>query len=258
MIKYASNSFLALKISFANEIANISERVGADVQDIMRGIGLDQRIGARFLNAGIGWGGSCFAKDIRSLMYTAREYGYRTRILEAALEVNSMQRHQIIQKLQEQLFILKGRTIALLGLAFKPDTDDLRDAPSVEIARRLLSMGARVKAYDPVAMEVCREQNSDLPIQYCQNAMEALRDADAMVLVTEWPEFLEIDLGEAASVMARGVLVDGRNLYDPETARTAGLNYSCIGRSQSGTRSAERANQSRPAVPESRLSSRTA
>jgi UDPglucose 6-dehydrogenase len=232
MIKYAANSFLALKISFANEIANISERVGADVQDIMHGIGLDQRIGARFLCAGIGWGGSCFGKDIQSLLHTAREYGYRARILEASLEVNSTQRQHVIQKLQERLFILKGRTIALLGLAFKPDTDDLRDAPSLEIAEHLLAMGARVKAYDPVAMEACGRQHGELPIHYCEDAMDALRDADAMVLVTEWPEFGRIDLREAAKVMARRVLVDGRNLYDPDIARAEGFDYCCIGRAQ--------------------------
>lgn len=232
MIKYAANSFLALKISFANEIANISERVGADVQDIMLGIGLDQRIGARFLSAGIGWGGSCFGKDIQSLMHTAREYGYRAQILEAAYEVNSTQRQHVIQRLQELLFILKGRTIALLGLAFKPDTDDLRDAPSLEIAAQLLTLGARVKAYDPVAMEACQRQHGDLAIHYCQDAMEALHGADALVLVTEWPEFRNIDLYEAGKVMARRVLIDGRNLYDPEVARAAGFDYCCIGRPQ--------------------------
>jgi UDPglucose 6-dehydrogenase len=232
MIKYAANSFLALKISFANEIANISERVGADVQDIMHGIGLDHRIGERFLNAGIGWGGSCFAKDIQSLLHTAREYGYQAKILEASLEVNSLQRHQIIQKLQERLFILKGRTIALLGLSFKPDTDDLRDAPSLEIAGQLLAMGARVKAYDPIAMDACKRQYGELQIHYSEDAMDALRDADAMVLLTEWPEFGLIDLSEAGSVMARRVLVDGRNLYDPEAARAAGFDYCCIGRAQ--------------------------
>jgi hypothetical protein len=149
MIKYAANAFLAVKIGFANEVANICERVGAEAPEVMAGIGLDARIGARFLNPGLGWGGSCFGKDIQSLLHTAREYGYQSRLLEAALEVNRAQRQLVIQKLQEKLFILKGRTIALLGLAFKPETDDLRDAPSLQIAERLLQMGARVKAYDP-------------------------------------------------------------------------------------------------------------
>ena len=152
MIKYAANAFLAVKIGFANEMANICERVGAEAPEVMAGIGLDSRIGARFLNPGLGWGGSCFGKDIQSLLHTAREYGYQSRLLEAALEVNRAQRQMVIQKLQEKLFILKGRTIALLGLAFKPETDDLRDAPSLQIAERLLQMGARVKAYDPIAM----------------------------------------------------------------------------------------------------------
>ncbi len=259
MIKYAANSFLALKISFANEIANISERVGADVRDIMRGIGLDQRIGERFLNAGIGWGGSCFGKDIQSLMHTAREYGYRAKILEASYEVNRTQRQHVIQRLQERLFILKGRTIALLGLAFKPDTDDLRDAPSLDIAEHLLAMGARVKAYDPVAMEACQRQHGELAIHYCEDSIEALRGADAMVLVTEWPEFGRMDLNEAGSVMARKVLVDGRNLYNPEVARAAGFDYCCIGRPQCGiqkTRGAGEARCEQDTEPESAVSVR--
>ena len=149
MIKYAANAFLAMKIGFANEIANICERVGAEAPEVMAGIGLDSRIGAKFLNPGVGWGGSCFGKDIQSLLHTAREYGYSSKLLQAALDVNAAQRQMVIQKLQEKLYILKGRTIGLLGLAFKPDTDDLRDAPSLHIAERLMQMGARVKAYDP-------------------------------------------------------------------------------------------------------------
>ena len=149
MIKYAANAFLAMKIGFANEIANICERVGAEAPEVMAGIGLDSRIGAKFLNPGVGWGGSCFGKDIQSLLHTAREYGYSSKLLQAALDVNAAQRQMVIQKLQEKLYILKGRTIGLLGLAFKPDTDDLRDAPALHIAERLIQMGARVKAYDP-------------------------------------------------------------------------------------------------------------
>ncbi|MCC6857387.1 MAG: UDP-glucose/GDP-mannose dehydrogenase family protein [Bryobacterales bacterium] len=233
MIKYASNTFLALKIGFANEMANICERVGADVTEVAQGIGLDSRIGARFLNAGIGWGGSCFGKDIQSLIHTAREYGYQARILESSLEVNRAQRHVVIQRLQEKLFILKGRTIALLGLAFKPNTDDLRDAPSLQIAERLLRMGTRVKAYDPVAMEACRQQHPGLRIQYCGSALEALTDADAAVLVTEWDEFGRLDLHEAARAMARQILIDGRNLFDPRAACQAGFEYCAIGRSTS-------------------------
>jgi len=230
MIKYAANTFLAMKIGFANEAANLCERVGADVKEVMAGIGLDSRIGGKFLSAGLGWGGSCFGKDVQSLLHTAEEYGYQARLLEAALAVNRAQRQVVIQKLQEKLFILKGRTIALLGLAFKPDTDDLRDAPSLQIAERLIQLGARVKAYDPIAMPTCKAQHPELPIQYCESAREAVLEADAAVLVTEWDEFRRLDLEEMAHLMHQPVLVDGRNLYDPETARNAGFDYSGIGR----------------------------
>ncbi|HUB44557.1 MAG TPA: UDP-glucose/GDP-mannose dehydrogenase family protein [Acetobacteraceae bacterium] len=232
MIKYAANAFLAVKIGFANEIANLCERVGAEAPEVMTGIGLDARIGARFLNPGLGWGGSCFGKDILSLLHTSREYGYQSRLLEAAMEVNRAQRQLVIQKLQEKLYILKGRTIALLGLAFKPETDDLRDAPSLQIAERLVQMGARVKAYDPIAMQACRENHPVLRIHYCESAEDAAVDADAVVLVTEWKQFARLDLHALAKSMARAILVDGRNLFDPETARQAGFDYCGIGRPQ--------------------------
>src|SRR5438270_3883194 len=196
----------------------------------MAGIGLDKRSVAVVLNGGIGWGGSCFGKDIQSLLHAARDYGYQARMLEASLEVNRAQRHVVIQKLLDKLYILKGRTIALLGLAFKPDTDDLRDAPSLQIAERLLQMGARIKAFDPVAMDACREQHPELKIQYCNSALAAVTDADAMVIVTEWSEFQKANLNEMAIRMARPVLVDGRNIYDPEAARIAGFDYTGIGR----------------------------
>jgi UDPglucose 6-dehydrogenase len=230
MIKYSANAFLALKIGFSNEMANICERVGADVTEVMTGIGLDWRIGRGFLNAGIGWGGSCFGKDISSLLHTAAEYGYQARILEASLAVNRMQRSMVIQKLQEKLFILKGRTIALLGLAFKPNTDDLRDAPSLQIAEKLIQLGARVRVYDPVAMSVCREQYPDLRITYCNDALTAVEHADALVLVTEWPEFAALSLKQLARRMNKAILIDGRNLFQPERAREAGFEYAGIGR----------------------------
>ncbi len=236
MIKYAANAFLAVKIGFANEVANICERVGAEAPEVMAGIGLDARIGARFLNPGLGWGGSCFGKDIQSLLHTSREYGYHSRLLEAALEVNRAQRQLVIQKLQEKLFILKGRTIALLGLAFKPDTDDLRDAPSLQIAERLLQMGARVKTFDPIAMPACREAHAALRIQYCDSPEQAAQDADALVLVTEWKQFADLDLAALAHSMTRAILVDGRNLFDPEAARQAGFDYCGIGRPQRAAR----------------------
>jgi UDPglucose 6-dehydrogenase len=230
MIKYAANAFLAMKIGFANEIANICERVGADATEVMTGIGLDSRIGAKFLSPGVGWGGSCFGKDVHALLHTAREYGYEGRLLQASLDVNASQRVAVIQKLQEKLFILKGRTIGLMGLAFKPDTDDLRDAPSLTIAERLLQMGARVKAYDPIAMPACREQWPDLKIRYCENVQELASGSDALVLVTEWEEFRQLDLAMLAPLTLSRILVDGRNAFQPEAAMRAGFDYSGIGR----------------------------
>jgi UDPglucose 6-dehydrogenase len=231
MIKYASNAFLAMKIGFANEMSNICEKVGADVPEVMAGIGHDSRIGLSFLNAGIGWGGSCFGKDIQSLLHIAGEYGAQTRLLEATLGVNKQQRMLVIQKLQEKLYILKGRTIGILGLAFKPNTDDLRDAPSLQIIEKLLQMGARVRAFDPVAMDTCREQYPDLKLLYCPDALAVATKADAIVVVTEWPEFKNLDLAEMVRKMAHPVMVDGRNLFDPDTARKAGFDYAGIGRS---------------------------
>src|SRR6185369_13466033 len=183
--------------------------------EVMAGIGLDSRIGRQFLNAGLGWGGSCFGKDVQSLLHTAAEYGYQARLLEAALAVNRAQRQLMIQKLQKKLFILKGRTIALLGLSFKPETDDLRDAPSLQIAERLLQMGARVSAYDPIAMEACKRQYPALKINYCASALEAVSGAHATVLVTEWKEFRNLDLSEIAARAARPIFIDGRNFLSP-------------------------------------------
>jgi UDPglucose 6-dehydrogenase len=230
MIKYSANAFLAMKIGFANEIANICERVDADVKEVMTGIGLDARIGMGFLNAGLGWGGSCFGKDISSLLHTANEYGYHPQLLDASISVNRLQRQVVIQKLQEKLFILKGRTIAMLGLAFKPNTDDLRDAPSLQIAEKLIRLGARVRVYDPIAMDACREQQPALKVQYCSSATQAAEQADALLLITEWPEFADLNLMELASRMKTAVLVDGRNLFSPDEARKAGFDYTGIGR----------------------------
>ena len=229
-IKYAANAFLAMKIGFANEIANICERVGAESTEVMAGIGMDSRIGSKFLNPGVGWGGSCFGKDVQALLHTAREYGYDSKLLRASLEVNSAQRQMVIQKLQERLYILKGRTIGLLGLAFKPDTDDLRDAPSLHIAERLLQMGARVRAYDPIAMPACRQQHPQLKIRYCDSPEEMAEDADALVLVTEWQQFRSLDLAKLARSMTSAILVDGRNLFSPDAAIGAGFDYTGVGR----------------------------
>jgi UDPglucose 6-dehydrogenase len=249
MIKYSANAFLALKIGFANEMANICERVGADVIEVMSGIGLDSRIGNGFLNAGIGWGGSCFGKDVSALLHTASEYGYEARILAASIAVNRLQRSVVIQKLQEKLFILKGRTIALLGLAFKPHTDDLRDAPSIQIAERLLHMGARVRVFDPIAMEACRAQYPHLQLVYCEDALSTAVGADAVVLVTEWPEFAGLNLTEFAIRMKRPVLIDGRNLFDPERAVEAGFSYVGIGRASRNARTDSSEPRRIPAAP---------
>jgi UDPglucose 6-dehydrogenase len=230
MIKYAANAFLAMKISFANEMANICERVGADIGRVGEGIGLDSRIGPRFLNAGIGWGGSCFGKDISALIETALEYGYRPVLLESAKAVNSLQRGIVIQKLQGSLRVLKGRTIGLMGLAFKPETDDVRDAPSYDVIRALLKMGARVKVYDPVAMSSFRSQHPDLEITYSSGLTDLASDCDALVVVTEWAQFRGVRLGALRRVMKGSVLVDGRNLYDPSEAAGAGFKYYGVGR----------------------------
>lgn len=230
MIKYAANAFLATKISFANEIANICERVGADIKEVVRGFGLDSRIGPKFLNAGVGWGGSCFGKDVSALIDIAKEYGYEPSLLHSTVEVNRRQRHVPVQKLQEALKIIKGKTIGLLGLAFKPNTDDLRDAPALGIARELIEMGARVKAYDPIANEACRQQYPDLKIEYAASAVTLAEDCDAVVIVTEWEEFRYLDLSQIGEVMNQRVLIDGRNLLDPRAVEEAGFKYRGIGR----------------------------
>jgi UDPglucose 6-dehydrogenase len=230
MIKYAANAFLATKISFANEIANICERVGADIKEVVRGFGLDSRIGPKFLNAGVGWGGSCFGKDVSALIDIAKEYGYEPALLHSTVDVNKRQRHVPVQKLQEALKIIKGKTIGLLGLAFKPNTDDLRDAPAIEIASELIEMGARVKAYDPIANDACRHQYPGLKIEYAADAMSLAKDCDAIVIVTEWEEFRYLDLNQIGEVMNAKALIDGRNLLDPQAVEEAGFKYRGIGR----------------------------
>jgi UDPglucose 6-dehydrogenase len=231
MIKYAANAFLATKISFINEIATICELVGADVSSVAHGIGLDDRIGSRFLNAGIGWGGSCFPKDVAALRSIAREYDHEPSLLNATVAVNERQRRRVISKLQQDLHTLKGKRVALLGLSFKPNTDDLREAPSLEIARALDSRGARVVAYDPVAgKKALRLLEEDLRIVF--DPYEALQGAHAAVVVTEWEELRTLDLDQAASLMEPPkLLVDGRNALDSQAVHDAGLRYRGFGRS---------------------------
>ena len=229
MIKYAANAFLATKISFINEMAALCELVGADVTNVAHGIGLDNRIGARFLNAGIGWGGSCFPKDVAALRAVAREYGHEPALLDATVSVNERQRKAVIQKLQRDLRTLKGKRVALLGLAFKPNTDDLREAPSLEIARLVHSLGARVVGYDPVAGKKARDLVPDLKVVF--DPYEALEGAHAAVVVTEWEEVRALDLERAAALMeAPKLLVDGRNALDPAACLEAGLLYRGFGR----------------------------
>lgn len=230
MIKYAANAFLATKISFANEIANISERVGADVTEVMRGIGLDSRIGPKFLEAGVGWGGSCFGKDLAALIYTAEEYGYQPSLLKASVSVNRSQRHLLVSHLQELCKTIKGRRVAVWGLAFKPGTDDLRDAPALTVIDELLRLGARVRVYDPVAMPNLRRDRPDLDVQYAEGPIDALDGADALLLLTEWPEFRAVPLRTVAMHLARPVVIDGRNLWSPAEAEASGVTYRGIGR----------------------------
>jgi UDPglucose 6-dehydrogenase len=236
MIKLASNAFLAAKISFINEIANVCEDLGADVTDVAEGMGLDARIGPKFLRAGIGWGGSCFSKDVSALKQLAANTGYHFQLLNAVIEVNELQKRRVINKLKEHLGELADRRVALLGLAFKPGTDDMRGATSLVMAARLQGEGASVVGYDPVASERAREV---LPgVEMAGNALEALDGADAAVLVTEWPEFAELDWAAVAKTMKTPLLVDGRNFLDPEAVRAAGIAYEAIGRPSLAHRSA--------------------
>jgi UDPglucose 6-dehydrogenase len=228
MIKLAANAFLATKISFINEIANVSELTGADVLEVARGIGLDERIGAHFLKPGIGFGGSCFPKDVSALKQLAGNSGYHFQLLTAVIEVNELQKRRVISKLQKHLGSLIGKRIALLGLAFKANTDDMREASSLVLSARLQADGATVRAYDPVAEEEARKLMGG--IDFASSALDAVDGADAVVLVTEWPEFSELDWSEVAKRMNGNVVVDGRNFLDRDRVEAAGLVYTGIGR----------------------------
>jgi UDPglucose 6-dehydrogenase len=225
LIKYAANAFLSLKISYINEIGNLAEKVGADITKVARGIGLDRRIGNRFLQAGVGWGGSCFGKDTAALISTASEYGLEMPIVKAARDVNRKQRDKVLDKLLGELKILKGRTVGILGLAFKPDTDDLRDAPAIDIACKLLERGAIVKAHDPVAMRRFREENPGMQVICTETPEEVAQDADALVLVTEWQQYMQLDWEAVARSMRSAILVDGRNVLDRERMSQLGFRY---------------------------------
>jgi UDPglucose 6-dehydrogenase len=229
MVKYAANAFLATKISFINEVANICDRVGADVTQVAKGMGLDSRIGNKFLQAGIGWGGSCFPKDVSALIHTADDYGYDAQLMKAAVNVNQRQRLIAIEKLQQALKILKGKTVGLLGLTFKPDTDDLRDAPALILIEQLNRLGTKVKAYDPIISQTGMRHG--LTGVFVETDPERLADGcDALVVVTDWEQFRKLDYVKMAKLMNNPVIIDGRNFLDREEVEKAGFRFLGIGR----------------------------
>ncbi len=229
MVKLAANAFLATRISFINEIANVCELVGADVDEVARGIGLDHRLGPHFLRAGIGFGGSCFPKDVSFLKLLAGNSGYHFQLVNAVIEVNELQKRRVVSKLQKHLGQLAGKRIALLGLAFKPNTDDMREAPSIVLASRLLAEGAEVRGWDPVA----RPGGLLTGVALCDTVLDAVRDADAAVIVTEWDELRELASPEVRDAMRNPLIVDGRNLLDPKAVEQLGFSYEGIGRASS-------------------------
>jgi UDPglucose 6-dehydrogenase len=228
LIKYAANAFLALKISYINEVGQLAQRVGADVQLVARGMGLDARIGTRFLQAGIGWGGSCFGKDTAALVSTAAEYQLEMPIVQAARKINSRQRELVVERLLGSMKLLKGKTVGLLGLAFKPNTDDLRDAPALDIARRLIERGARVRAHDPVALVLAQKHYPDLAVTWCLTPEETAEEADALVLVTDWPEYRELDWTALGAKMRNALVLDGRHFLDRENLEALGFQYLAV------------------------------
>ena len=229
MIKYASNAFLATRISFINEMARICERVDADVKVVSEGMGMDRRIGPLFLDAGIGYGGSCFPKDVKALARMAETMGYHPELLDAVMEINLDQRTLVVEKLREVLGGLRGQVIGLLGLSYKPNTDDVRESPAIDVIENLLQKGADVRAYDPKAMPVLKAQMNS--IQYCTDPYAVATGADALLVVTEWDEFRQLDLDRIKSLMRRPVIVDGRNIFDPKSMRERGFVYRGVGRS---------------------------
>ena len=233
MIKLASNAFLATRISFINEIANVCEVTGADVEQVARGMGLDHRLGPHFLRAGIGFGGSCFPKDVQALKQLAGNSGYHFQLLNAVIEVNELQKRRVVGKLAKHLGELRGKTIALLGLSFKPNTNDMREASSLVLAARLLAEGATVRGWDPVSLEEAQALMQG--VELCETVLAAVTGADAAVVVTEWPELRGLASSEVRAAMRNPLIVDGRNLLDPEEARAAGFTYEGIGRAGNDT-----------------------
>jgi UDPglucose 6-dehydrogenase len=228
MIKYASNAYLANRISFINEIASICEALGADVKEVAVGMGYDKRIGASYLDAGVGYGGSCFAKDVKALEHMASIHGRHPQLLRAVMEINRDQRRLVVQKLRDWLGTLDEKIIGILGLAFKPNTDDMRDAPAAEIIHLLQNEGARIKAYDPVAMEVATGVLNN--VTYCANPYEVVEGSDALVVMTEWNEFKHLDMARIKKAMSQPIVLDGRNVYDVEEMQSLGFVYRGMGR----------------------------
>ncbi len=228
LTKYAANAFLAVKISFINEIARICERVGADVHDVAKGMGLDNRIGKKFLHAGPGYGGSCFPKDTKALLAIGKQFDYKFKIVDAAVRVNDEQRQLMLKKIKSAVGDLKGKTIGVLGLSFKPNTDDMREAPSIDIIKGLQKEGAYVKAFDPVAMEEAKKVLPD--IEYVKDTYDAARDVDALVFITEWNQFRSLDLDKLKTLMKEPVVIDLRNIYEPPKMEEKGFKYVCVGR----------------------------
>jgi UDPglucose 6-dehydrogenase len=238
MIKYASNAFLATKISFINEIANICEALGADVAEVATGMGYDERIGPHFLNAGLGYGGSCFPKDVKALTHMAEEKGKHPQLLHAVMEINNDRRILVVNRLKEMLDgVLENRTIGMLGLAFKPNTDDMRDAPSIDVANQLIAAGATVLAYDPVAME---NAAALLPaVKMMPDPYHLAEGCDAIIINTEWNEFKQLNRQQILSLMKQPILLDGRNIYDPDEMAKMGFKYRGLGRGYNGSRTIE-------------------
>jgi UDPglucose 6-dehydrogenase len=230
MIKYASNAFLATKVSFINEIAEVCERVGADIHHVAKGMGLDRRIGSKFMHAGPGYGGSCFPKDTRALVNIAKSSGYDIRIVQAVLEVNSQRREAMVAKVRSLLPDLEGKTIAVLGLSFKPNTDDVRDSPAIDICRKLRSAGANLRVFDPAALEEARRELGEENVYYATDTYDTAEGADLLLLLTEWNQFRKLDLARLKSTLRAPKMVDCRNIYEPRRMKEAGFEYLSVGR----------------------------
>lgn len=230
LIKHASNSFLATKISYINAVSALCEKVGADVKMVAQGMGLDRRIGPMFLNAGIGFGGFCFPKDLEAFYWISKQKGYDFKLLKAVQEINALQLSWVSRKIEEKLWNLEGKTVAVLGLAFKPNTDDMRYAPSLEVVAGLRARGVKVRTFDPVAMERAKVLPEFKDVHFAKDEYDAIKGCDALAIVTEWPRFKDLDLARAKKLMRTAVLLDGRNLFDPDKARALGFDYAGVGR----------------------------